>query len=151
MKADKPRVGWSARAVRFGSALVACAVLLGGCSSVRNALGTTNSPCYIALPAAEGAVHGKGHLGGVRLASVTSLPSFSTLHRAATEPEANARRVCLVAFNGNFRSSKVSRPLGLARGKLAIVVLRYPDGKVLATVILKRLDLHFGHTHLLST
>jgi len=138
------------RSVVVTTALGLCAALLAGCSSARNALGTINSPCYVALPAAEAAVHGRGHLAGVRLVRVSALPTFGLLHRAATRPKARARRVCLVAFNGRFSATGVQRPMGRLRGTVAVVVLRYPDNRVLATVILRRPEIHFGHPHLLS-
>lgn len=122
---------------------------LAGCSIARNNLGTTNSGCYISLPAAVRAVHGSGHLAGVRLVSVRSLRrSAPDIYRLATQPRPAVQRVCLVAFHGHFRASDVTRPRGVPAGRVAVAVLEYPDNRLLGTVILVRPPVHFGHTHL---
>jgi hypothetical protein len=57
-------------------------------------------------------------------------------------------RVCLVAFSGNFTADSVSDPAGRDSGHLAVVVLRYPSGSLVATVLFRRLPTRFGHSHL---
>ena len=133
--------------VWLATAAVVC-TLASGCASARNALGTANSGCYVALPAASAAVDGKGHLQGVRLVSVASLRHTGRIYALATsQPRLRFSHVCLVAFTGRFRASEVSEPHGRLVGHLAIVVLEYPDNALLGTVILRTVPLHFGHSH----
>jgi len=103
----------------------------------------------VALPAASEAVNGAGHLEGVRLVSVASLRRTGHLYALATsEPRLHVSHVCLVAFTGRFSASAVHKPHGRSRGRLAVVVLEYPDNALLGTVILRTVPLHFGHSHL---
>lgn len=135
---------------RVGALVVALVGALGlsACTALRNGLGTSNSPCYIALPAASAAVHGRGHLEGVRLVRVPSLRSTRYLYAAAGGWSADNRRVCLVEYKGQFRAAEVSKPRGHRTGKLAVVVLGYPDDHLLGTVILHHVPVSFGHSHL---
>lgn len=132
------------------TAVLASALALGGCASVRNDLGTANSSCYIGLPKAVVAVHHHGHLVGVRLVTVTSLVHRSSLLYAAARqaPGKKVNQVCLVAFTGTFHHRAVERPLGHTHGHLAVVELGYPSKRLLATLIVRRLPLPFGHSHL---
>jgi hypothetical protein len=68
----------------------------------------------------------------------------SALKRAGV----NTGRVCLVAFKGTFSSKTVSRPAGRTSGHLAVVLLRYPGGTLVATVLFRHLPTRFGHSHL---
>jgi hypothetical protein len=131
--------------------VAALAVALGtlaGCSTVHESLGTSDAPCYIALPTATKAVDRTGHLVGVRLKKVSSLTSIGRLEDAIQDAGIDSGSVCLVAFKGNFSASSVSHPSGRTSGHLAVVVLRYPDGKLVATVLFRRLPTNFGHSHL---
>jgi hypothetical protein len=136
------------------AAAVAVAVVVAGsltaCSPLRSSLGTTNGPCYIALPRASSAVHEHGHLVGVRLVSVdalrTSAPPVYAV--AVAPPPARPRHVCLVAYSGGFSSGSVRDPHGAPEGPIAIVVLLYPQSRVLGTIIVTRIPLEFGHAHL---
>jgi hypothetical protein len=132
------------------AAVLASALALGGCASVRNELGTANSSCYIGLPEAVAAVHHRGHLVGVRLVSVTSLAHRTPLLYAAARqaPGKTINQVCLVAFTGTFHNGAVDHPVGHATGHLAVVELGYPSKRLLATLIVRRLPLPFGHPHL---
>ena len=56
--------------------------------------------------------------------------------------------LCVLAFTGQFRSDSVSKPHGQSAGPVAIVVLTRPSNDVLGTVILKRVPLRFGHSHI---
>jgi hypothetical protein len=135
--------------------LLLVATLLGGavlqgCTSVRNDLGTNDSECYLAIPSASAAVHGEGHLKGVRLVSVASLRSRARkLYGAArSAPGPRVQRVCLVAFTGRFESAGVSKPVGRREGRLAVVELSYPQSRLLATLIVSRPPFTFGHSHI---
>jgi uncharacterized protein YceK len=110
-------------------------LLLSGCTSVRNDLGTSSSVCYGSLPAATSAVHARGRLDGVRLVTVSSLrTSAPHLYRAAISSRGGAvSKVCLVAFSGDFRRGAVARPIGRERGSLAVVELVYPGERLSAT------------------
>ena len=99
------RRGW-----RGAAALaVAASSLLAGCSTLHQSLGTSDSPCYVALPTATAAVGEKGHFAGVRLLKVRSLP-YQHLRSALHDAGLDSGRVCLVAFTGTFSSSAVSHP-----------------------------------------
>lgn len=135
--------------------VVACAALLlgalglGGCAAARNELGTASSDCYVDLAIASHAVHHSGHLRGVRLVSVASLRTHAPLlFDAADVHGKRLDQVCLVAFGGHFRAGGVERPIGKAAGNLAVVALGYPGRRLLATLLVKRLPLPFGHYHL---
>ena len=136
------RFGW------LGVATLAFAVssVVAGCSAVHESLGTSDAPCYIALPTATAAVRQSGHLAGVRLMKVSSLP-YPRIETALRHAGVDSGRVCLVAFTGTFSSTSVSHPSGRQSGHLAMVLLRYPSGKLVATVVLRRLPVHFGHSH----
>ena len=138
------------RRCRLAMAVLAATggLVLASCSSVRNDLGTGNSSCYVALPAASAAVHHRGHLHGVRLESTAALRSRAPLlYRAATAGDQLS--VCLVAFTGRFTRAEVLRPTGQAAGDLAVVELGYPDHRVLQTLLLTRQPVPFGHSHIL--
>jgi len=132
-------LGASALALGLGSAA--------GCSSVHESLGTSDSPCYVALPTATAAAGTAGHFDGVRLMKVSSV-AFPRLQSALQQAGIVSGRVCLVAFKGNFTSATVSHPSGRASGHLAVVVLRYPSGSLVATVLFSKLPTKFGHSHL---
>lgn len=138
------------RRCRLVLAVLAAAggLVLASCSSVRNDLGTGNSSCYMALPAASAAVHHRGHLHGVRLESTTALRTRAPLlYQAATAEDQHS--VCLVAFTGRFTRAEVLRPAGQATGDLAVVELGYPDHRVLQTLLFTRQPVPFGHSHIL--
>jgi len=132
------------------AAVAAATVALAGCTSVRNDLGTANSGCYVALPAASAAVGHTGRLLGVRLFDVPSLKGTSNLlyEAAVGAPGAKVQRVCLVAFTGHFDAGRVDRPIGASTGHLAVVEVSYPGNRLLATLLLGRESLPFGHSHL---
>jgi hypothetical protein len=136
--------------------LVACAVvvtvagLFAGCTASRNGLGTHDSVCFRVYPEARAAVHDRGKFAGERYlpprALILQMPR-------ANVPDAlvDASRVatCLVAFTGHFTASTVElgwAPRGGA-GRIAIVVVRQRDSKLLATVVLERIPpkLVFAH------
>ncbi|MGH9093183.1 MAG: hypothetical protein ACRDZR_17660, partial [Acidimicrobiales bacterium] len=131
-------------------AALSAAALLAGCTAARNDLGTADSQCYVAIPAATAAVHGAGRLEGVRLVTVSALRAHSAvLYRAAeAAPGRRAQSVCLVAFGGAFRAGRVTRPVGERAGHLAVVALGFPGNHVLATLLAGRSPLPFGHSHI---
>jgi len=125
---------------------------LGGCTGVRSDLGTSSSPCYVALPAATTAVHHSGKLIGVRLATVPSLRHFRRLYAVAHTTAASGQpvgRVCLVAFMGHYTSAVVDKPRGRRHGTVAIAVLSYQGNQLLGTVLFKKVPERFGHSHVL--
>jgi hypothetical protein len=128
---------------------VAAALTLAACDSARSDLGTSNGPCYVALPVADGAVHGAGRLVGVRLVNVAGLRGPAPhVYTAATAAGAHqSDRVCLVAYEGRFASSAVRRPTGRSSGRFAVVVVAYPSSHLLGTVIFRRVPIGFGHSH----
>jgi hypothetical protein len=139
---------WSATLA--GALAVAVSGVLSGCSPLRNGLGTSNGPCYVALPAASAAVHGSGRLVGVRLVAVPGLRRAApSVYAVASVPGgAPVSKVCLVAYSGRFSSSSVSMPRGRPGGRLAVVVLVYPGNRLLGTIIFRHIPLEFGHARL---
>lgn len=147
MRSGRSRGGRRWRCWLGASALVIGLGSAAGCSTVHESLGTSDSPCYVALPTATAAVGVAGHFDGVRLMTVSSL-KFPRLQTALKRAGIVSGRVCLVAFKGNFTSTTVSHPSGRASGHLAVVVLRYPNGSLVATVLFRKLPTKFGHSHL---
>ena len=140
----------SAVATRLiGTGVVAAAGLtLAGCATARNDLGTGQSGCYVALPAAVDAVQHHGHLRGVLLVSVGALRVRApTLYGPARAGVPDDRQVCLVAFTGRFDATTVTDPVGRPSGGLAVVELGYPDHRVVATLLTRRQPFEFGHSH----
>lgn len=153
MTAGRSRRETGGRRARQGVLAIALAgALVAGCGSARASLGTADSGCYVALPTAGAAVHHRGHFVGVRLVGVAALrttaPRMFEVARSAPGP--TVRRVCLVAFGGSFSSADVVDPWGQAQGRLAVVVVEYPDRRLLGTVVIRHPPLRFGHPHLLS-
>ena len=64
---------WTSKLVSVLITASCAASLLGGCTAARSELGTTDSPCYLALPAATKAVGMHGKLVGVHLLTLNSL------------------------------------------------------------------------------
>jgi len=126
---------------------VVAALTLAACDSARSDLGTSSSPCFVALPTANGAVHGAGRLVGVRLFTVGSLRRQAP-HAYADATSAGAHssdHVCLVAYEGRFTAPAIQKPRGRPAGKFAVVIVAYPSTRLLTTVIFRRVPLRFGH------
>jgi len=131
---------------------VSCAsVLVAGCTSARNALGTNSSPCYLALPVAADAVHDRGKFAGVRLVTAAELAKKARVFDALA-PRAGGKLhdVCAVEYEGSFTLSQVERPLGKApasgTGRYAIVVVTRGTNVLLATVVRNQQPEPFRHT-----
>lgn len=128
------------------AALVGLAGLLGGCTSPRDVLGTTASPCYGALAVARVAVHQEGRFSGVRrVAGRTLLGLLEAVHAPARDRRLVGPRtdLCLVAYRGHFAAARLERPFRSARpvGPLAVVVVRQASTTVVGTLVLERAPL----------
>jgi hypothetical protein len=138
--------------VRFAAVLAGCAVaacILGDCTVPRSNLGTTDSSCYLALPAATRAVGPHGRLLGLHLLRLNSLSQKSKRLFEALPPEHTSRqRVCVIEFEGNFTRLSVARPFGQMSGHLAVVVLSAPSNHLVGTVLFEHAPLQFGHSHI---
>jgi len=127
---------------------VLLAGVLAGCTTARSSLGTSDSSCYLALPAATKAIGGHGRLLGVDLFTLGSLRHKAPhLYKALAPRHDDSERVCVVAFGGVFDQAMVAHPRGRSSGRLAVVVATSPGNDVLGTVIFTRAPLHFGHPH----
>jgi len=127
--------------------LIGC--VLGGCSTIRTNLGTSDSPCYLALPAASRAVHAQGKLAGVHLFTLAHLRSAAPkLSGRLTIPRPPPSKVCVIEFTGRFAAASVAKPLASPTGRLAVVVLTNPSNRLLGTVLLDHAPLNFQHAHL---
>ena len=133
----------------LGSALVA-ATALSGCVTARNALGTSSSPCFKAVPVASDAVHDDGTLAGIRLFSGSQIDRYLHLRQVLEQSAGGpVTQVCVASFHGQYSSSDVSKPFGRAAtggtGKVAVVFVAYPTNKLLGTIVLSREPLPLRH------
>jgi hypothetical protein len=146
------RAGWRPALLAL-LASIAVIGALGGCSAGRGVLGTSTSPCFIALPLAKHAVHGRGSWTGVRIVDPATLTrNEQGLHRLLDRLHVRpGQNVCLVEYVGRFTPGQVERPIGphlvgVARYAIAVVTTRKP--RLLGTVLLRHEPLTFRHSHL---
>ena len=132
---------------RFGLAgLVVVGAVAAGCTSARTNQGTADESCYLALPTAQKAVGGHGHLAGVRKVTLASLHGMAPrLYTHLSDNMPAHQAVCLAAYKGHFTSSEVKKPLGRLSGVLAVAVVTTPGNKVLGTLILNHIPVRFQH------
>ena len=149
MTARRRAVRWPPIGLVVAVATLAMAAgLLAGCTSARNDLGTSDSSCYIALPAAARAVGSHGRLIGVHLSTLAALHRQTPgLFDALPNEPPTSQRICTVSFMGSFTSTTVSKPVGRASGTVAVVVSTFPSNALLGTVITDRPPPHVGHSH----
>jgi hypothetical protein len=130
------------------SGLVVVAGLAAGCTTARSDLGTSDSACYRAIPAATRAVNGQGRLLGVQRASLGSLHGMSPeLLRDISAGQSPTQAVCVIAFQGHYTSASVLDPRGRSSGRLAVVVTTTPADHLLGTVVFSHPPFHFGRSH----
>ena len=128
---------------------------LGGCGAGRDVLGTSTSPCFLALAVAKRAVEGRGSLAGVRLVDIPKLTGSGDralrdlLGLLPVYPP--PRDVCLVAYAGSFTLTQVELPFGPAPsagpGRYAVAVVTTPEPALVGTFILRRRPSDFTHAH----
>ena len=120
-----------------------------GCTSARSDLGTSDSSCYLSLPAATKAVGPHSRLLGVHLFTLDELRQKAPKVYADVGPDSSTtQRVCVLAFSGHFTTDNVSMPHGRSEGPVAVVVLSNPSDHLLGTVILRQVPLRFAHSHI---
>jgi hypothetical protein len=146
------RAGWRAALLAL-LASIAVIGALGGCSAGRGVLGTSTSPCFIALPVAKHAVHGRGKWTGVRIVAPGTLTrSEQGLHRLLDRLHVRAGQdVCLVEYVGSFSPGRVERPVGphlVGVVPYAVAVVTTQNPRLLGTVLLRHEPLTFRHSHL---
>ncbi|HLX87960.1 MAG TPA: hypothetical protein VKR22_05850 [Acidimicrobiales bacterium] len=132
------------------AALAVASVALSGCVSPRNALGTTSSQCYRAVPVASEAVHDRGRLAGVRLVGQKELDRHPRMIDLLTSRVGGqVHQVCVISFHGQFRLDGVERPAGPApsggSGPVAVVVVSVPQNRLVATFVVEREPLPLRH------
>jgi hypothetical protein len=122
---------------------------LSGCTSPRNTLGTNSSPCFKALAVASGAVEHRGKLVGIRLLRRDQLPKRHRLQALLSSRAPDQKQLCVAAFEGRYRLGQVRRVYGTAPdsgiGKVAIVVVSFPQNKLVGTLLLLRVPLPVRH------
>jgi hypothetical protein len=145
------RGGASVGAVALAVIAGAGGILLGGCTSPRNALGPSESACFRVLAKASAAVHDQGRYSGVRYLSVATLARALEQSRPqlVDVPPAvmNSREaVCVVAYTGKFTSQYVEAGWSVdsPRGRYAVVVVSLRDERVIATIVLQHAPLRFS-------
>lgn len=129
--------------VGIGLGLGVVALTLAACTTPRNVLGPTVSRCYRAVAVARLALHREGRFAGVREVAGASLrPVLAGYHPGASgrfDFRASST-LCLVAYRGRFRAADIGSTLqpGPATGRLAVVVVRQRDERVVGTLLLER-------------
>lgn len=134
----------------FVGVAFSASMVLSGCTSARNALGTNSSPCYLALPVAEDAVHGIGKFGGVRLVTAKQLAGKTQfLQMLTSRAGGTLKDICVVEYHGTYSPSKVEKPLGhpppSGVGSYAIVVVDRSNNKLLGTFVRSTMPVRFRH------
>jgi len=123
------------------------AVALSGCAAARDSLGTTASPCFDALAVAGNAVHHRGTFAGVVQVSLDKFKADTHLPPGFSSTGRGVRDVCVVAYQGRFRSDQVERPIGPRPaggvGRYAIVVVSKPQNRLLGTIVRQTEPLRF--------
>jgi hypothetical protein len=136
---------------KFVCAIVGALLLAGGlsdCTSARSSLGTSDSSCYLDLPAAGQAVGHHGRFAGIHLFSLSQLRKKAPrLVDDLEAAHATAAHMCVAAYEGKFSAASLDKPLGRASGIFAVAVVDASNQKLLGTVLIKRVPLHFGHPH----
>lgn len=131
-------------ALTVGVLAVLVGGVLGGCTSPRNALGASSSPCFRALPTAHAAVHGHGQLLGVQYLTIGSIDKglkHTDQFVALLDSLAPAgNEVCLVGYQNDYLASAVEHPWppGRLQAKYALVLVDLHGERVLATLLLER-------------
>jgi hypothetical protein len=134
------------RGVLVAALLLAAASGLGACTSARNALGPSESPCFRAIPLARAAVNDKGTFAGVRYLDTRQVATalrraekFARGRVALPKMLTTAKGpICAVAYRGLYDPHRVASgwsPTGRS-GRLAIVIVRLQKLSVVATVVL---------------
>jgi hypothetical protein len=150
-----PRRRWLDRPLTLALSIAITAVGAGACGAGHAILGTSTSPCFLALPVAKRAVEGRGSLDGVRLVNVARLTGRGD--RALRElldlmPIPPSHEVCLVAYRGSFTVGQVELPFGpippSGAGRYAIAVVTIPGSMLLGTLVVRHEPLSFKHEHL---
>jgi len=135
---------------RFGRRVLAVtaivvAGLTTGCGAPRNALGTSASPCFRALPGAQAAVGRKGKLIGVRrIRTATLRRRFPQNARVASVTD---KYVCTFAFKGQYGPGEVELATNTVPGPYAVVAITSKGNEVVAAFVVQQLPTRFGHTH----
>jgi hypothetical protein len=136
-------------------ALLLAVTGLAGCTSVRNTLGTRDSPCFRVLPTASRAVGAHGTYEGVRFAAADTLlpgirsdhPSGTTVAPPSGMKTAQHTAVCLVEYKGSYQLTSVLdgwSPSGATAASYAVVIVKQSNDQVLVTVLLRRNPLRFA-------
>jgi hypothetical protein len=123
---------------------------LAGCA--HNALNTHDSACFRLIPEGRSSVGPKADFAGVRLLTGGTLVQAVSVMVGGHPPVPvllNARKrqdACLVAFRGRFSPAEVIRPWTPAAGpySYAVVVVEEKDGRVVATLLARRLPHKIG-------
>lgn len=142
------------RGLLVGLALLVAASGIAGCTSARNALGPSESPCFRAIPIARAAVNDRGRFAGVRYLGARdvaiAISKAKALSRGRiTLPDALSDvkgPVCAIAYRGRYDANRVASgwsPQGRV-GMLAIVVVRLQKLVVIVTVVLPRSPLRLS-------
>lgn len=153
------RSGRSARrpaARRWPLVPIALALALSGaglsaCTTPKNALGTTSSPCFRALPVAHQAVNGSGTLLGVRYLTAKTIDADlqrTNQREALVAPVLAGVKypVCTVGYEGHFVASRLPKPWppGRDRSRYVLVLVDLHHDTLLAVVLLVRLPLRLS-------
>ena len=151
----RPRVAWRLSHRALAAVLVlSAAATLAGCTSARNVLGPSASPCFRALPAAASAVGARAHFAGVRDGRLRDLLVVVQRRRAGAAPvsppdaleDSSSTQVCLVAYRPPISADAASARWKPWPGRIrfAVVVVGEQNLRVVATILLDRAPLRFA-------
>jgi hypothetical protein len=141
------------RALALTLAIALAAAGIAACGAGRGVAGTNTSPCFLTLPVAKKAVHGRGTLTGVRLVDVKRLPASEHNLRKLLDqlPIPSSHEVCLAGFTGTYTPGQVEKHFGpvpsSGSGRFAIAVVTIPKAVLLGTFIVRREPLSFAREH----
>ncbi len=133
------------RAGTLIGALLGLSVLTSACTGGHSSLGSTASPCFKALPLAEGAVHHHGRLLGVRRVTPAAFGASSRVRSILDQHKIGKSSVCVIAFQGPYKAGQVDHVVQHRSGNVAIVFVDEKGSTVLASFVLDRLPLRFRH------
>jgi hypothetical protein len=118
---------------------------LAACTAGHSTLGTSDSACFKALPAASAAVHRRGAFLGVHKVDTKRLLEDARLRKSPMLSSLDDEAVCAVAFRGRFPAGSVEHAYRQRSGDYAVVLVRTRNDRVAVTFVLDRLPLQFRH------
>jgi hypothetical protein len=141
--------------MRLVCALVAVFAVCGlatGCGGASNALATSSSVCFRALPMARAAVEGQGTFDGVRLVTAASFSKEVNRKLSGERSKldlavrtSGEQQLCIFAFRGRYQAAAVAGDVAGTKGDFAVVLVGARHLRLVASVVVNRLPQRFSH------